>query len=353
MKKSLKVVLAAMSLSPLFFGSNNVQAQSAANQEISFLGNWKRRPIEDIMTSIQLSVESGSKTYIVQWGDTLNSIALATGIHVKDLVQINSIANPDLILAGATITFNPQTQTIVYDDLVSEETEVPAPNTDDENVEGILEETHVEEITSEEEYLVVDTEEVEAADVPTAILELETEETSFNHSEAQNLSVEILEELITEEPIIEEPIIEEPIVEEPIVEEPIVEEPIVEEPIVEEPIVEEPIVEEPIVEAPTNVSSDPSAAFSQIVADKGVSASEADMWSFIINRESSWNPTISNPSSGAYGLPQALPGSKMASHGADWQTNPYTQLSWMYDYMVGRYGSIAGAYEFWQNNHWY
>ena len=343
MKKSLKVVLAAMSLSPLFFGSNNVQAQSAANQEISFLGNWKRRPIEDIMTSIQLSVESGSKTYIVQWGDTLNSIALATGIHVKDLVQINSIANPDLILAGATITFNPQTQTIVYDDLVSEETEVPAPNTDDENVEGILEETHVEEITSEEEYLVVDTEEVEAADVPTAILELETEETSFNHSEAQNLSVEILEE----------PIIEEPIIEEPIVEEPIVEEPIVEEPIVEEPIVEEPIVEEPIVEAPTNVSSDPSAAFSQIVADKGVSASEADMWSFIINRESSWNPTISNPSSGAYGLPQALPGSKMASHGADWQTNPYTQLSWMYDYMVGRYGSIAGAYEFWQNNHWY
>ncbi|KFI59114.1 G5 domain-containing protein [Bifidobacterium gallicum] len=74
---------------------------------------------------------------------------------------------------------------------------------------------------------------------------------------------------------------------------------------------------------------------------------------YIIGHESGWSVSATNPSSGAYGLPQALPGSKMGSHGADWATNYQTQLRWFWDYCKSRYGSIQGAYAFWQANHWY
>lgn len=95
-------------------------------------------------------------------------------------------------------------------------------------------------------------------------------------------------------------------------------------------------------------------AFNHIVVEKGLTQYEINGWASIIQRESGWNTTVWNAAgSGAYGLPQALPGNKMASHGDDWQTNPYTQLSWMYDYMVNRYGSIQGAVNFWNANHWY
>ena len=83
--------------------------------------------------------------------------------------------------------------------------------------------------------------------------------------------------------------------------------------------------------------------------------SEADFTAgvYIINRESGWNPRATNPSSGSYGLPQALPAAKMASHGADWQTNYQTQLKWFIDYCKDRYGGIQQAYNFWLQNHWY
>ena len=73
----------------------------------------------------------------------------------------------------------------------------------------------------------------------------------------------------------------------------------------------------------------------------------------IIARESSWNPHATNPSSGAYGLAQALPGSKMAAAGPDWATNPATQLAWMRDYVTARYGGACAAWAFWQAHHWY
>nr|WSX47879.1 lytic transglycosylase domain-containing protein [Streptomyces sp. NBC_00974] len=73
----------------------------------------------------------------------------------------------------------------------------------------------------------------------------------------------------------------------------------------------------------------------------------------IISHESGWNPTATNSSSGAYGLVQALPASKMASAGSDWKTNPATQIKWGLDYMNSRYGSPVGAWNFWSANHWY
>ena len=73
----------------------------------------------------------------------------------------------------------------------------------------------------------------------------------------------------------------------------------------------------------------------------------------IVSKESGWDHTATNSSSGAYGLVQALPASKMASAGADWKTNPATQIKWGLDYMNDRYGSPEGAWTFWQNHHWY
>jgi hypothetical protein len=73
----------------------------------------------------------------------------------------------------------------------------------------------------------------------------------------------------------------------------------------------------------------------------------------IVQRESRWNPVDLNRSSGAYGLPQAVPGSKMASAGADWATNPTTQLKWMLGYVHGRYGSACGALQHSNATGWY
>jgi hypothetical protein len=61
------------------------------------------------------------------------------------------------------------------------------------------------------------------------------------------------------------------------------------------------------------------------------------------NRESHWNVSASNAGSGAYGIPQALPGSKMASEGPDWETNPETQIRWGLKYIQARFGAPCGA----------
>ncbi|MFC7010712.1 transglycosylase SLT domain-containing protein [Streptomyces viridiviolaceus] len=73
----------------------------------------------------------------------------------------------------------------------------------------------------------------------------------------------------------------------------------------------------------------------------------------IVDHESDWNVTATNASSGAYGLVQALPGSKMAAAGSDWKTNAATQIKWGLDYMNERYGSPCDAWKFWQANNWY
>ncbi|TXK13811.1 lytic transglycosylase domain-containing protein [Microbacterium hatanonis] len=71
------------------------------------------------------------------------------------------------------------------------------------------------------------------------------------------------------------------------------------------------------------------------------------------NKESGWNYQAMNRSSGAYGIPQALPGSKMSSAGADWQTNAATQISWGLGYISGRYGTPCGAWGQSQSVGWY
>lgn len=87
--------------------------------------------------------------------------------------------------------------------------------------------------------------------------------------------------------------------------------------------------------------------------DNGYTEADFTATVYIISHESGWRVNATNASSGAYGLAQALPGSKMASAGADWATNYQTQLKWFWNYCESRYGSVQGAYAFWQANHWY
>jgi flagellar biosynthesis GTPase FlhF len=91
----------------------------------------------------------------------------------------------------------------------------------------------------------------------------------------------------------------------------------------------------------------------QAMAAQMVASDQYQCFSNIVDHESSWNYQAQNASSGAYGLVQALPGSKMSSAGADWQTNPATQIEWGLNYMEDRYGSPCGAWSFWQANNWY
>jgi hypothetical protein len=101
------------------------------------------------------------------------------------------------------------------------------------------------------------------------------------------------------------------------------------------------------------VQSSYTIAQVQAMARQMVPSDQFQCFSNIVNHESSWNYHAVNASSGAYGLFQALPGTKMASAGADWQTNPATQITWGLSYMNSRYGSPCSAWSFWQANSWY
>jgi resuscitation-promoting factor RpfB len=93
----------------------------------------------------------------------------------------------------------------------------------------------------------------------------------------------------------------------------------------------------------------------KMVAARGWSDSDFSCLVTMWDHESGWRVNATNPYTGAYGIPQALPGSKMATVGADWQTNPATQITWGLNYIQGRYGTPCNAWAFW-NSHspgWY
>ena len=83
--------------------------------------------------------------------------------------------------------------------------------------------------------------------------------------------------------------------------------------------------------------------------DEGQFACLAALW----KRESNWRVNAMNQSSGAYGIPQALPGEKMATAGADWQTNPATQITWGLNYISARYETPCGAWASSESKGWY
>jgi hypothetical protein len=97
-----------------------------------------------------------------------------------------------------------------------------------------------------------------------------------------------------------------------------------------------------------------SASTAQAAAHKMIpSAAQYAAFNKIVSHESGWNVNATNSSSGAYGLVQALPASKMSSAGSDWKTNPTTQIKWGLNYMNSRYGSPTAAWSFWKAHGWY
>ncbi|GAA3748714.1 hypothetical protein GCM10022239_25110 [Leifsonia bigeumensis] len=91
----------------------------------------------------------------------------------------------------------------------------------------------------------------------------------------------------------------------------------------------------------------------EMVIDRGWGTAQYDCLVALWQRESNWNVYAHNPSSGAYGIPQALPGIKMASAGADWATNPATQITWGLGYIAARYATPCGAWEHSESKNWY
>ncbi|MER6981069.1 transglycosylase SLT domain-containing protein [Streptomyces carpinensis] len=109
-----------------------------------------------------------------------------------------------------------------------------------------------------------------------------------------------------------------------------------------------------LTSVPAQAATPTSATDAKTIAHQMIpDAAQFNAFSHIVERESGWNIHATNASSGAYGLVQALPASKMSSAGTDWKTNPETQIKWGLDYMNSRYGSPAAAWKFWQANGWY
>ncbi|GAB7005192.1 hypothetical protein JCM18899A_26650 [Nocardioides sp. AN3] len=100
-------------------------------------------------------------------------------------------------------------------------------------------------------------------------------------------------------------------------------------------------------------AGDPKSIASALLGDFGWDSSQFGCLDSLWTRESNWNVNATNASSGAHGIPQALPGSKMASAGPDWESNPVTQIKWGLGYIQGRYGSPCSAWGHSESFGWY
>ncbi|MDQ4006703.1 MAG: lytic transglycosylase domain-containing protein [Actinomycetota bacterium] len=98
---------------------------------------------------------------------------------------------------------------------------------------------------------------------------------------------------------------------------------------------------------------DPRAIARRQMAEYGWGAGEFSCLEDLWVSESDWKVHATNPTSGAYGIPQSLPAEKMASAGSDWRTNPATQIEWGLWYIDQSYGTPCSAWEFKQANNWY
>ncbi|WP_354509608.1 ubiquitin-like domain-containing protein [Oerskovia enterophila] len=114
-----------------------------------------------------------------------------------------------------------------------------------------------------------------------------------------------------------------------------------------------------VVQGTKERPSGPAAAGSareigqQLVAARGWGSEQFACLDKLWTKESKWDSSATNPSSGAFGIPQSLPASKMASAGADWRTNPATQITWGLNYIAGSYGTPCAAWGHSQAKNWY
>lgn len=126
----------------------------------------------------------------------------------------------------------------------------------------------------------------------------------------------------------------------------------VERTLVSEEVKVEPVPEIVVVGAKLSIAPEQETCVSWL-REAGIAESDLEAAIYIIYHESGCRVDARNAYSGAYGIPQALPGTKMATAGADWETNPITQIRWMDSYVKGRYGSWQAALNFKLERGWY
>lgn len=318
MKKSLRIAAATMLASTLAFNLNTVGAQT-----------WTHRSVNQVKETLANN-EDG--LYVIQWGDTLSTIAEATGHSVDQLTNFNAIADADFITAGSVLYFDDANQTVTYVDNATdqaytydlvEETQVVAEVTE----APVVEET----VATEPTYYVDETPEwVETPAVETteAVVEETTAAPVVEETEA------VVEET-TVAPVVEET---EVLVEEttaaPVVEET--------EAVVEEttaaPVVEE---TEAVVEETTTAPATSGGQYNEY----GGIISDAKEW--IAMRESGGQYEIWNPTQTYYGRYQLTASYLNGDFSRENQERVADQ------YVLDRYGSWEAALAFWQANGWY
>jgi resuscitation-promoting factor RpfB len=105
---------------------------------------------------------------------------------------------------------------------------------------------------------------------------------------------------------------------------------------------------------PNPVTSGPNVTLGMsMAAADGWTGQQATCLNWLWTHESNWDTTATNPDGGAYGIPQSLPADKMASAGADWQTDPATQIRWGLGYIQATYGNPCNAWDHEVANNWY
>lgn len=97
----------------------------------------------------------------------------------------------------------------------------------------------------------------------------------------------------------------------------------------------------------------PKEVAMNLLADHGWKTSQFSCLDSLWTKESHWKVSADNPTSTAYGIPQALPGKRMAAYGDDWRTNPVVQIKWGLDYIENTYGSPCNAWSHSKLKGWY
>ena len=121
----------------------------------------------------------------------------------------------------------------------------------------------------------------------------------------------------------------------------------------QQPAAQQQAAQAPQQPAASTPSGSPQQIAEQMLSQFGWSSSQFSCLQPLWAHESGWNVYASNPSSGAYGIPQALPGSRMASAGPDWQSDAATQIRWGLQYIQGTYGSPCAAWSHEEADGWY
>ncbi|WP_460435633.1 aggregation-promoting factor C-terminal-like domain-containing protein, partial [Angustibacter speluncae] len=106
-------------------------------------------------------------------------------------------------------------------------------------------------------------------------------------------------------------------------------------------------------QASRDAQRDPRGIGRILVAERGWSDEQFDCLDSLWTKESNWRWNADNPTSSAYGIPQALPGSKMSTVGSDWETNPVTQITWGLAYIDDVYGTPCSAWSHSRSHNWY